>query len=149
MTSLAAFATLLARYSGEQELVIGVPMAPHRSRQELQSLLCYFVNTIVLRFKLSGQPTFWEFLQHVRQVTLEAYTHQDAPFEKLVEALHPERHLSASPFFQVMFAFQNTAARANTLPGLNVDVLDMQSDSAKIDLTLDLKQDKRGSDRKM
>lgn len=143
MTLLAAYVVLLARYNGEQELIIGVPMA-HRNHQEFKDLLGYLVNTVVLRFKLSRLTTFWEFLQQVRQVVLEAYTYQDMPFEKLVEVLHPERHLSTSPLFQVMFAFQDTTLRKLSLPGLSIDVLDMQPDSAKFDLTLDVKQDEQG-----
>ena len=107
MTLLAAFQTLLCRYCGQQDIAVGTPIAG-RARQETEGLIGFFVNTLVLRADLSNNPTFKELLRQVRETTLEAYTHQDLPFEKLVEELHPERNPSISPLFQVMFILQNT-----------------------------------------
>ena len=106
MTLLAAFQALLYRYSGQDDIVVGSPIAG-RTQVETEGLIGFFVNTLVLRTDISGSPTFRELLGRVRDVTLEAYTHQDLPFEKLVGELHPDRNLSYSPLFQVMFAFQN------------------------------------------
>ena len=96
MLLLAAFQVLLARYSGQTDICVGTPIA-NRSRQELEGLIGFFVNTLVLRGDLSGNPAFLELLQRVRTTALQAYTHQDIPFEQLVEALQPPRDLSRSP----------------------------------------------------
>ncbi|MBG1266528.1 non-ribosomal peptide synthetase, partial [Nostoc sp. WHI] len=100
MTLLAAFATLLARYSNQEDIVIGSPIA-NRNRREIEPLIGFFVNTLVLRSNLQGNPTFVELLSRVKQVAMDAYAHQDVPFEQLVEALQPERSLSHNPLFQV------------------------------------------------
>ena len=110
MTLLAAFKTLLFRYSGQSDMIVGAPIA-NRTRVELENLIGFFVNTLVLRTDLSGNPTFLELLVRVREVTLAAYAHQDMPFEKLVEELQPARDLSYNPLFQVMFVLQNTETR--------------------------------------
>ena len=102
MTLLAAFQTLLCRHCGQQDIAVGTPIAG-RARQETERLIGFFVNTLVLRADLSNNPTFKELLGQVRETTLEAHTHQDLPFEKLVEELHPERNPSISPLFQVLF----------------------------------------------
>ena len=115
MTLLAAFQTLLHRYCGQDDIAVGTPIAG-RTRQETEGLIGFFVNTLVLRADLSNNPTFKELLRQVRETTLEAYTHQDLPFEKLVEELHPERNPSISPLFQVMFVLQNNADRAPGIP---------------------------------
>jgi hypothetical protein len=116
MTLLAAFQTLLSRYCGQDDIAVGAPIAG-RNRQETEGLIGFFVNTLVLRADLSGNPSFRELLARVRQLTLDAYDHQDIPFEKLVEELHPERNPSLSPLFQVMFALQNDAGTIERMLG--------------------------------
>jgi len=106
MTLLAAFQTLLYRYTGQDKIVIGTPIA-NRNRAEIEGLIGFFVNTLALPTDLSGNPTFRELLSRVRQVAWGAYTFQDLPFEKLIEELQPQRDLSHSPLFQVMFVLQN------------------------------------------
>ena len=107
MTMLAAFAILLTRYSGQDDIVIGSPIA-NRNRREIEPLIGFFVNTLVLRTKVENNPTYLELLELVKQLTLDAQEHQDLPFEKLVEELQPARSLSYSPLFQVMFELDNT-----------------------------------------
>ncbi len=135
MTLLAAFQALLMRYSGQDDIVVGTPIAG-RSRTEIEGLIGFFVNTLVLRTDLSGDPTFRELLGRVREVTLGAYEHQDVPFEKLVEELQPERSLSHTPLFQVMFALQNTPGQALELQGLRLNPMTSVSKVAKFDLSL-------------
>src|SRR5438093_2065028 len=106
MTLLAAFKTLLFRYTGQEDIVVGSPIA-NRNRVELEELIGFFINMLALRTDLSGQPSFRELLKRVREVTLGAYAHQAMPFEKLVEELQPERNLGHNPLFQVMFVLQN------------------------------------------
>jgi non-ribosomal peptide synthetase component F len=106
MTLLAAFQTLLYRYTGQTDLCVGSPIA-NRDRSEFKDLIGYFVNTLVLRTCLAGNPSFEDLLSRVRKVTLGAYTHRELPFEKLVEILQPERSLSYTPLFQVMFMLLN------------------------------------------
>ncbi|OYD86627.1 non-ribosomal peptide synthetase, partial [Nostoc sp. 'Peltigera membranacea cyanobiont' 213] len=137
MTLLTVFAILLSRYSGMEDIAIGSPVA-NRNRLETESLIGFFVNTLVLRIDLSGKPRFPELLARVQQVALDAYAHQDLPFEQVVEALHPERNLSYNPLFQVMFNFEHNSAQTLDLPGLNVTSLAMENVTTKFDLTLSL-----------
>jgi len=119
MTLLAAFGALLLRYTGQEDIAVGSPIAG-RNRPEIEGLIGFFVNTLVLRTDLSGDPTFRELLHRVREVALNAYTHQDLPFEKLVEELAPKRDLGANPLFQVLFALQDAPSASFELPGLQV-----------------------------
>ncbi|MBD6618564.1 amino acid adenylation domain-containing protein [Komarekiella sp. 'clone 1'] len=135
MTLLAAFQTLLWRYTGSEDIVVGSPIA-NRNRAEIEGLIGFFVNTLVLRTNLAGNPNFEELLKRVREVALGAYAHQDLPFELLVEELQPQRDLSHTPLFQVMFVLQNAPMSALELPGLTLSPLESNSDSAKLDLTL-------------
>ena len=135
MTLLAAFQTLLARYTGQEDIVVGSPIAG-RTRVETEGLIGFFVNTLVLRTDLTGNPTFRTLLARVREVCLDAYAHQDVPFEKLVEELKPERTLSQSPLFQVMFVLQNAPRTTLALPGLTLTPLRVESGTAKFDLTV-------------
>src|SRR5439155_5432359 len=135
MTLLAAFQTLLHRYTGQGDIVVGSPIA-NRNRTEIEGLIGFFVNTLVLRSDLSDNPTFRELLARVRAVALGAYAHQDLPFEKLVEELQPERNLSQNPLFQVMFILQNVPSSAPKLGGLTLSPLDADTDTTKFDLLM-------------
>jgi len=143
MTLLAAFQVLLYRYSGQNDIVVGCPIAG-RNRQELEGLIGFFVNTLVLRTDLSNNPTFTELLRRVREVALEAYAHQDLPFEKLVQELHPERNLSQSPLFQVVFLLHNTPNKESKFEGLTVTHVQVDSETAKFDLTLAMREEAQG-----
>ena len=137
MTLLAAFKVLLYRYTGQADIVVGSPIA-NRNRAELEGLIGFFVNTLVLRTDLRNNPTFEEVLQRVRQVTWDGYDHQDLPFEKLVEELHPERDLSYNPLFQIKFRLENPPAEKIEIPGLTLSSLGQINKSAKLDLSLDM-----------
>ena len=144
MLLLAAFQTLLLRYSGQEDILVGTPIA-NRTRVETEKLIGFFANTLVMRTDLSGDPTFRAALQRVRATALEAFSHQDVPFEKLVEDLGPERSANQVPLFQVMFAFQNVSARPPELGrDLSVRLLDVDSEVAKFDLTLYLSESAQG-----
>ncbi len=134
-TLLAAFKTLLHRYTGQDDILIGSPIAG-RTRAELEGLIGFFVNTLVLRTDLSGNPTFRELLDRVRKVTLAAHEHRDLPFEKLIDEIHLDRDLSRSPLFQVMFAHQNAPRKVPELPGLSVSSVEINNETAKFDLSL-------------
>ncbi|MBO1348050.1 MAG: amino acid adenylation domain-containing protein [Hormoscilla sp. GUM202] len=135
MTLFAAFSTLLYRYSGQEDIVVGTPIA-NRNRREIEGLIGFFVNTLALRSGFEGNPSFVELLHRVRQTSLDAYNNQDLPFEQLVSALQPERSLSHSPIFQVMFALQNAPMEPLDLPGVTFKWLQMESAKAKFDITL-------------
>jgi amino acid adenylation domain-containing protein len=135
MTLIAAFATLLHRYCRQDDIAIGTPTAG-RTRTEMQDLIGAFINTLVLRTDLSGDPTFGTLLDRVRAVALGAYAHQDLPFEKLVAELRPQRDLSRTPLFQVMFNLQIAPLPAIEIPGLSLRVLPLDRGAAQFDLTL-------------
>ncbi|HEY9640849.1 MAG TPA: amino acid adenylation domain-containing protein, partial [Coleofasciculaceae cyanobacterium] len=135
MSLLAAFQTVLYRYTGQTDVAVGSPIA-NRNRSELEGLIGFFVNSLVLRTDLSGNPTFRELLGQVREVALAAYAHQDVPFEKLVEELHPERHLSRNPLFQVVFALQNAPMQQLELPGLTLRSSNFETTTTRFDLEL-------------
>ena len=137
MTLLAAFQTLLYRYTEQEDMAIGSPIA-NRHRSELEGLIGFFVNSLVLRANLSGNPTFRELLEQVRNVALEAYEYQDLPFEKLVEALDPDRDSSRNPLFQVAFALQNAPMQPLELPGLKLEPAPLESSSTRFDLEVHL-----------
>jgi aspartate racemase len=143
MTLLSGFQLLLSRYTGQQDIVVGSPIA-NRTRSELEHLIGFFVNSLALRTDLSGDPSFRELLRRVRGVALGAYAHQDLPFERLVEELHPERIGDRNPFFQVMFALQNAPRPRITLPGITLRSLPKRTGTAKFDLTLYLHQEAQG-----
>jgi amino acid adenylation domain-containing protein len=139
MTLLAAFQVLLSRYSGQEGVVVGSPIA-NRSSAQTEGLIGFFVNTLVLRSDCSGNPSFREFLLRVRDVCLSAYAHQDLPFEKLVEELRPERDLSRNPLFQVMFVLQNTPRRLAQPVGLSIERVDVLPATSTFDLSLYLRE---------
>ena len=143
MTLLAAFQTLLHRYTHQDDILIGSPVAG-RSRVETEALMGMFVNTVVLRTDLSGNPTFRTLLARVREVALGAMAHQDLPFEKVVEDLQPERSLSHMPLFNVAFVFQRGTMQRLELPGLTATRLRIEGGTAKFDLTLYLTESSNG-----
>ncbi|HEX5751790.1 MAG TPA: amino acid adenylation domain-containing protein, partial [Archangium sp.] len=143
MTLLAAFQVLLQGYSGQDDISVGTPIAG-RNRAEVEGLIGFFVNTLVLRTRLGAGLTFRELLARVRQTTLEAYAHQDVPFEKLVEELRPERHLGRSPLFQVMLVLQGAPVAELELPGATSRVLELDSGTSKFDLALAFTETPRG-----
>ncbi|MBW4538427.1 MAG: amino acid adenylation domain-containing protein [Myxacorys chilensis ATA2-1-KO14] len=133
MTLLAAFQTLLFRYTGQTDISVGSPIA-NRNHSELENLIGFFANSVVLRTNLSGNPTFLDLLNQVREVALGAYAHQDLPFEKLVEALQPDRDLNRNPLFQVVFALQNSPAESLELPKLTLSPVPVDPGTARFDL---------------
>jgi amino acid adenylation domain-containing protein len=135
MSLLTAFYLVLHRYSGQDEILVGTPVA-NRNLPELEPLIGAFINTIVLRIKLSGDPGFRALLRQVRDVSLEAYAHQDLPFEKLVEALKPKRDLSRTPIFQVVFNLQNSPMPTLNTPGLAIHAVEMDRGVSQFDITL-------------
>ncbi len=137
MTLLSAFSVLLSRLSGQDDIVVGTPIA-NRTRVETEGLIGFFVNTLVLRTKVEAEENFRELLRRMREVTLGAYSHQEVPFEKLVEELQPDRDLSHSPLFQVLFTLQNTPGEALELAGVQLSAVTGESEIAKLDLALEL-----------
>ena len=143
MTMLAAFALLLSRYSRQQDIVVGSAIA-NRNRREIESLIGFFVNTLALRTKLQGNPTFLELLQRVKQVTLDAYDHQDLPFEKLVDELGLERSLSHHPLFQVAFGLQSGTPEKLEIPGLTLSRFEWENTTTLFDLSLIFRETPQG-----
>jgi non-ribosomal peptide synthetase component F len=135
MTLLAGFKTQLHRYTGQDDIVVGTDMA-NRNREEVEGLIGFFINLLVLRTDLSGNPSFRQLLRRVREHTLEAYAHQDLPFDKLVEELQPERHLSDTPLFQVLFVLQNAPLSNLDLGGLTVNGIPLPVTTSKFDVVL-------------
>ena len=137
MTLLTAFQIVLARYSGQDDVVVGVPVA-NRNRAEVEHLIGFFVNTLVMRADLSGNPTFREALRRVKESTLGAQAHQDVPFEKLVQELHPERDTSRNPLFQVTFQLFSSPSAIYPQPSSNMRPMLVQRGTSNVDLALDL-----------
>ncbi|MDX1017420.1 non-ribosomal peptide synthetase, partial [Sinorhizobium medicae] len=140
MTVLAAWAVVLSRLSGQDDLVIGVPSA-NRGRREVEELIGFFVNTLALRVDLTGAPSVSELLERTRRTALTAQEHQDLPFEQVVEIVKPPRSLDRTPLFQVMLAWQNNSIGPLDLPGLRVEAAGEGLDQVKFDLELDLGED--------
>jgi acyl carrier protein len=130
MTLLSVFATLLSRYTGSDDIIIGSPIA-NRTNSQIESLIGFFVNTLVLRIDLNGNPRFDELLRRVRRIAIDAYAHQDIPFEQVVEELQAERNLSYSPLFQVMFVLQNAPTDALQLSELTITPIVPENVTAK------------------
>jgi amino acid adenylation domain-containing protein len=143
MTLLGAFQSLLYRDTGNEDIVVGAPVA-NRSQFEIERLIGCFVNTMVLRTHMSGDPTFRELLARVRAVTLGAYVHQNLPFEKVVEVLHPDRDLSRTPLLQVMLVLENSPMPAIELAGLSITPVHIASKNAQFDLTLIVTEEPKG-----
>ena len=137
MTLLAAFQSLLHRYTGEDDIVVGSPVAG-RTHVETERLIGFFVNTLVLRTDLSGNPSFRELLRRVREVALDAYVHQDVPFEKLVEELQPKRDPGRTPLFQVLFNLENVPPSTVRSDSLDIEEIELDSGTARFDLSTEL-----------
>lgn len=142
-TLLAAFVILMFHYSGQDDICIGSPIA-NRNRRDIEPLIGFFVNTLVLRNQIKGNPSFSEFLSQVRQVAMSAYTHQDVPFEQVVEALQPERSLSYNPLFQVVFVLENFLLDTLELPDLSLTPQLVERGTSQFDLTLAVWETKAG-----
>jgi acyl carrier protein len=143
MTLLAAFETLLYRYGGQTDIILGTNVANRRSTKT-EKLIGFFVNMLVLRSDLSGNPAFRELLGRVREVTLDAYTHQDLPFEKLVQELRPERNLGHTLLFQAVFSLQNAEQKALQFSGLTLTPEEIDLGTAKYDLVLNMWESEEG-----
>ncbi|MCW8128727.1 condensation domain-containing protein, partial [Microbulbifer halophilus] len=137
MSLLGVFQVLLARLSGQTDFAVGTPTA-HRTHSELEGLIGFFANTLVIRSGLDLERGFASHLKEVRQRTLGAYEHQDLPFEQLVERVSPERNLSFTPLFQVMFSLNNAVGELPEWPGMSLEGLGSGGEQAKFDLSLDL-----------
>ena len=135
MLLLAGFDVLLSRYSGQEDVLVGTPIA-NRNRSETEGLIGFFVNTLVFRAKLGSAPNFRDLLHQVRENALGAYGHQDLPFEMLVEELRPQRDLSRSPFFQVLLSVQTLRRELPVLEGFKLSLIERELATAKFDLTL-------------
>ena len=143
MTIMSALNVLLFRYSGQSDISIGTPMA-NRQSKELEIAIGYFVNTVVIRTDLTGNPTFRELLKRTRRKVLDVFDNQDLPFDKLVEELKPDRGLSMNPLFQVMLALQPTSPFDNELAGVSSEPMSISTGTSKFDLSFELKESKDG-----
>jgi non-ribosomal peptide synthetase component F len=135
MALLATFQVVIKHYTGSTDIVVGSDIA-NRTQSETEPLIGFFVNQLVLRCNLSGNPTFRELLHRVREVALDAYAHQDLPFDKLVEILRPERSTSYSPFFQLKLVLQNVPNHPATFPGLTVSEVELDRGTSQVDINL-------------
>ncbi|ASS74749.1 hypothetical protein CIG75_07015 [Tumebacillus algifaecis] len=142
MTLLAAYKALLARYTGQTDILIGSPIA-NRNRPEVEALIGVFINTLVLRSQVTAENSFRDLLQSVRQTTLDALSHGELPFEKLVEELQPERNTAYSPLFQAMFNMLN-AKLSLSMPGLSLESKELNAGTAKFDITLTVRETEVG-----
>ncbi|MEM9273748.1 MAG: amino acid adenylation domain-containing protein [Cyanobacteria bacterium P01_F01_bin.143] len=142
MLLLAAYKILLSRYTGQDDIIVGVPIA-NRNRTEIEDLIGFFTNTLVLRSDLSNCPTFKQLLVQIKEITYSAYDNQDLPFEKLVEELQPERDLSYNPLFQAKFRLENLPQPVE-IPGLSISTVKQTEFVAKLDLSLDMYQTTSG-----
>src|SRR4051794_35422770 len=131
----AAWRALLARHTGQLDVIVGTPVA-NRTHREVEGLIGFFVNTLALRTDLSGRPGFAGLLSRARETALGAYSHQEVPFEKLVAELAPERHLDHTPLFQVMLVLGERRPELPELPGLRLGGVEADNQTAKFDLTL-------------
>ncbi|HEX2095689.1 MAG TPA: amino acid adenylation domain-containing protein [Longimicrobiaceae bacterium] len=136
-TALGAFQVLMARYSGEEDVVVGTPSAG-RTHAELERVVGFFVNTLAMRAELGGNPTVREMLGRAKETVLGAHAYQDVPFERLVRELHPDRSAGRNPLFQVLLSYRNGAVDAPQLPGLTVSLAEVSPPSAKFDLSAEL-----------
>ncbi|HEX5601787.1 MAG TPA: condensation domain-containing protein, partial [Pyrinomonadaceae bacterium] len=143
MTLLSAFYVLLYRYSGQQDICVGSPVA-NRNRAELEGVIGFFVNTLVLRTQVRSEDSFLGLLYHVREATLSAHAHQDVPFEQIVEELQPERTLGRSSLFQVMFNLQNSSAQTLRLGNLRLGPVGAEVKTTKCELVLTLTESEQG-----
>src|SRR5262249_24220157 len=143
MAFLTAFKVLLYRYSHQDDIVVGTPAA-NRNKTELEELIGFFANTLVLRTKFLGSPSFRLLLSRVREVALGAYVHQDLPFERLVEELQPQRSMTLTPLFQSMFVLQDEANKTIELSGLSLSRMEVDLGIAKFDLSLLMRETDRG-----
>ncbi len=143
MVLLAAFQALLHRYTGQDAITVGSPIA-NRTRREIEPLIGFFVNTLVFKADFSANPTFRDFLQQVRETALGAYAHQDVPFEMLVDKLQPARDLTRTPLFQAMFILQNTPPAALSISGLRLEPLPVEIKTTAFDLTLAMSETANG-----
>ena len=143
MILLAAFKVLLYRYTGQEDVIVGSPIA-NRTRAEFEQLIGFFVNTLALRSDLSGNPTFRDLLHRIRKITLEAHAHQDMPFDLLVAELQPERNLNRQAIFQVMFVLQNAPLQRLEFSGVTIESLVILNKMAKFDVTLEMVEGEQG-----
>jgi len=134
MTLLAAFSALLSRHSGQEEIIVGTPVA-NRNHAEIEGIIGLFATTLALRIDLSGDPSFRDMVRRTKEIALSGFAHQDVPFEKLVEELNPERSLSHNPLFQVLFSLQNTPRQGLQLPGVVARPFKPAHGTAKFDVS--------------
>ncbi|MGD9488076.1 MAG: amino acid adenylation domain-containing protein [Calditrichaceae bacterium] len=145
MVLLSVFQVILHRYSGQNTVLVGTPVA-NRNHREIENLIGFFVNTLIVRGDFDDNPTFGEYLNRIKQTTLNVLAHQDIPFEKIVDGLEIERRLSHSPIFQVMFAYQQQSIQSLNLEGLNIESVEINTRTSKFDLTLNITDNKEQYD---